>query len=265
MCVNDLIVQAAEPLFFLDYFACGKLETGVAEQVIEGIALGCKEAGCALIGGETAEMPGMYADGEYDLAGFSVGAVERAELRPKETITQGDLIIGLSSSGVHSNGFSLVRKIIESAGLSIGDPAPFATGISLGQALLEPTRIYVRPVLTALQSGIDLKALAHITGGGLTENLPRVLKPGLQANIDLAAITPPPVFAWLRDAGQIEETEMIRTFNCGVGMALITNEKDAAQSLKSFEEAGIKAGIIGEIRQGETPFEAINQLNYTAT
>lgn len=262
MCVNDLIVQGAEPLFFLDYFACGKLENGVAEAVIKGIAAGCTEAGCALIGGETAEMPGMYADGDYDLAGFSVGAVERAELRPKATISEGDTIIGLAASGVHSNGFSLVRKIIETSGLELSDQAPFDQSQTLGTALLTPTRIYVKPILAALKAGIDIKALAHITGGGLIENIPRVLPVGLQASVDLSKITPPPVFGWLKSVGNIAEEEMIRTFNCGVGMVVITAEAQAEETLASFRKAGIDADAIGEITSGNTAFSAKNSLSF---
>lgn len=262
MCVNDLVVQGAEPLFFLDYFACGKLEPGVAESVIEGIAKGCQMAGCALIGGETAEMPGMYAPGEYDLAGFSVGAVERDELLPKSTIRPGNRIIGLASSGVHSNGFSLVRKLIETSGLTLESPAPFASGETMGQALLTPTRIYVKPLLTALRSLGGINALAHITGGGLIENIPRVLSPGLSANINLAALTPPPVFNWLKTTGNITEEEMLRTFNCGTGMILITEEEKTEALIDGLNKAGETATLIGEIKEDSQPFTTSNQLHF---
>jgi phosphoribosylformylglycinamidine cyclo-ligase len=221
MCVNDLIVQGAEPLFFLDYFATGKLEPQIGAQVVKGIAGGCKQAACALIGGETAEMPGMYAGDDYDLAGFAVGAVERSALLPRDDIRAGDVVLGLPSAGVHSNGFSLVRKIVAAAGFSWDSPCPFGPG-TLGANLLTPTEIYVKPLLAALQSHPGaIKGLAHITGGGLPENLPRVLPEGLGVDIDLSAMSALPVFGWLQSTGNIARDEMLRTFNCGVGMAVI--------------------------------------------
>ena len=227
MCVNDLVVQGAEPLFFLDYFATGKLETGVAEAVISGIATGCAAAGCALIGGETAEMPGMYAAGDYDLAGFSVGAAERDQLLPRKDIAAGDVLIGLPSSGVHSNGYSLVRKLVADRGLAWDSAAPFDSTCSLGEALLEPTRIYVQPVLAAIRQTGAIKALAHITGGGLTENIPRVLPDGLRADIDRTSWTMPSVFKWLQAEAGLDDSEMHRTFNCGIGMIVICAEAHA--------------------------------------
>jgi phosphoribosylformylglycinamidine cyclo-ligase len=236
MCVNDLIVQGAEPLFFLDYFATGKLDPGTGAEIVKGIAEGCKQAGCALIGGETAEMPGMYHGDDYDLAGFAVGMAEREALLPRSDITPGDVLIGLPSTGVHSNGFSLVRKIAETAGLGWQSPSPFGDS-SLGEALLEPTRIYVRQILDVLKSHSGtIKGLAHITGGGLPENLPRVLPKGLGADIDLSAINVPPVFGWLQSAGNIAQDEMLRTFNCGIGMVVICapeHAEAATQALSS--------------------------------
>jgi phosphoribosylformylglycinamidine cyclo-ligase len=244
MCVNDLVVQGAEPLFFLDYFATGKLSPSQTRSVVAGIASGCHEAGCALVGGETAEMPGMYAEGDYDLAGFAVGAVERASLLPGP-IAAGDAILGLASAGVHSNGFSLVRRIVQAAGLAWTDAAPFAPDQALGPALMTATRIYVRAVLALHRSGL-LKAAAHITGGGLTGNLPRVLPDGV-----VAALTPtwpvPPVFHWLARAGNVEASEMIRVFNCGVGMALVVSDPDAAIALLASEgETVVKIGEVHE-------------------
>lgn len=266
MCVNDLIVQGAEPLFFLDYFACGKLENGVAENVIKGIAEGCNQAGCALIGGETAEMPGMYAEGEYDLAGFSVGAVERNELLPNPNLSASDKIIGLASNGVHSNGFSLVRKIIEHVGLKWDDKAPFNPETTIGEALLTPTRIYVKPILKALKEVGHIHALAHITGGGLIENIPRILSKGLNAEIDLSKITPPPVFGWLKQSGNVSETEMIRTFNCGVGMVLIVKAEKAEEITKLLNECGETATLIGEVKtatEESEPFSTLNELVFS--
>lgn len=262
MCVNDLVVQGAEPLFFLDYFACGKLETGVAEEVIKGIAEGCQQAGCALIGGETAEMPGMYAEGEYDLAGFSVGAVERDQLLPKASIAPGNHIIGLASSGVHSNGFSLVRKLIEKSGLDLDAIAPFEESKTLGKALLTPTRIYVKSLLTVLKTIGGINALAHITGGGLTENIPRVLADGLSAEIDLSTLSPAPVFNWLKTEGNITSEEMLRTFNCGVGMVLITEADKSEQLLVALNELGETANMIGHIKEDSTPFRTKGELNF---
>ncbi|MCM2292091.1 phosphoribosylformylglycinamidine cyclo-ligase [Allorhizobium sp. BGMRC 0089] len=227
MCVNDLVVQGAEPLLFLDYFATGKLDPEQGAAIVGGIAAGCREAGCALIGGETAEMPGMYSGGDYDLAGFAVGAAERGELLPAGDIAEGDVILGLASSGVHSNGFSLVRKIVTLSGLGWDAPAPFAEGQTLGQALLTPTRIYVKPLLKAIRETKALKALAHITGGGFPENIPRVLPKHLAAEIDLAAVTVPPVFSWLSKIGGVAQNEMLRTFNCGVGMIVVVAPENA--------------------------------------
>jgi phosphoribosylformylglycinamidine cyclo-ligase len=244
MNVNDLVVQGAEPLFFLDYFASGKLDLKVAETVIGSIAKGCKEAGCALIGGETAEMPGLYAPGDYDLAGFSVGAVERDAMLPREDIEAGDVILALPSSGVHSNGFSLVRRIVERSGLRLSDPAPFAKGTSLGRALLTPTRIYVRQILETIRRTGAVKALAHITGGGLTENIPRVLPKRLAAEIDLGSFTLPPVFRWLQGDGGIDEAEMLRTFNCGIGMILVVAPQDAKRVRRSLGAKAMEIGVI---------------------
>ncbi|RWX75838.1 phosphoribosylformylglycinamidine cyclo-ligase [Neorhizobium lilium] len=227
MCVNDLVVQGAEPLLFLDYFATGKLDPDQGAAIVQGIAAGCRDAGCALIGGETAEMPGMYSDGDYDLAGFAVGAAERGQLLPVGDIASGDVILGLTSSGVHSNGFSLVRKIVALSGLAWDAPAPFFDGKTLGQALLTPTRIYVKPLLKAIRSTGALKALAHITGGGFPENIPRVLPKTLAAEIDLDAIPVPSVFSWLARTGGVEPKEMLRTFNCGIGMIIVVSPENA--------------------------------------
>jgi phosphoribosylformylglycinamidine cyclo-ligase len=221
MCVNDLIVQGAEPLFFLDYFATGKLDPQEAATVVAGIAQGCRIAGAALIGGETAEMPGLYKAGDYDLAGFAVGAVERSGLLPRPDVAEGDVLLGLASSGVHSNGFSLVRKIVELSGLGFDAPAPFAPEQTLGRVLLEPTRIYVKPLLAAIRATGGIKAMAHITGGGFVDNIPRVLPDALAASVDLDAVTVPPVFGWLSKTGGVAEHEMLRTFNCGVGMIVV--------------------------------------------
>ncbi len=221
MCANDVLAQGAEPLFFLDYFATGRLDPEVAKSVVKGVAEGCRQAGCALIGGETAETPGLYEPGHYDLAGFCVGAVERGRLLPSATVAAGDVVLGLPSSGLHANGFSLVRRIVEAQRLRYGDPAPFAAERSLGDALLEPTRIYVASCREALEAGDEIKALAHITGGGLLENLPRVLPPGLAIELDATTWSLPPVFRWLAEAGPIEPSELARTFNCGIGMAAV--------------------------------------------
>jgi phosphoribosylformylglycinamidine cyclo-ligase len=244
MCVNDLIVQGAEPLFFLDYFACGQLEISVAEAVISGIANGCKQAGCALIGGETAEMPGMYAGGDYDLAGFSVGAAERGSILTGETVLPDDVILGLESSGLHSNGFSLLRRVVEAAGLDYADDAPFSHGQSLGEALLVPTRIYVRSCLAAIKSG-GVRALAHITGGGLSENLPRILPDDQAAALDVNSWPVPPVFDWLAQQGGIDDTEMRRTFNCGIGMAVVVAPQSAAEIQSILEAHGETVHRIG--------------------
>ena len=239
MCVNDLVVQGAEPLFFLDYFATGKLSVEQAKAVIGGIADGCAQAGCALVGGETAEMPGMYAEGDYDLAGFSVGAAERGRLLPL-AMAPGDAVLGLASSGVHSNGYSLVRRVVETSGLAWDSPAPFAEGKTLGAALMTPTRIYVK----------SLKAAAHITGGGLPGNLPRVLPDGLVAALD-PSWPVPPVFGWLARAGGVAAEEMLRVFNCGIGMALVVTDAEAAIAL--LEQAGETAFRIGVLEAGTGP------------
>ncbi len=252
MSVNDLVVQGAEPLFFLDYFATGKLAVKDAAAVIAGIAEGCKIAGCALIGGETAEMPGMYAPGHYDLAGFATGAVERSAVLPRSgLIRAGDVLIGLASSGPHSNGYSLIRKLAEACGAGWDDPAPFAPGKSLGQALLEPTRIYVRPLLQALRTpGNGIKALAHITGGGFVENIPRVLPQGLTARMNLSALPIPPVFGWLKAQGNVADEEMLRTFNCGCGMVIVTAAEDAPRCMEILAQAGESSFILGDITEG---------------
>jgi phosphoribosylformylglycinamidine cyclo-ligase len=242
MCVNDLVVQGAEPLFFLDYFATGALSVADASRVVRGIADGCRLSGCALVGGETAEMPGMYAAGHYDLAGFAVGAAERGNLLPA-LLSPGDPLIGLPSTGVHSNGFSLVRRICAGAGLGWGDPAPFAAEQTLGQALMAPTRLYVQPVLALHRAGL-LLAAAHITGGGLPGNVPRVLTQGVRAVIDRAWPVPP-VFQWLQAAGQVDEAEMLSVFNCGIGMVLAVTDQQAALDL--LECLGEPAFPIGRI------------------
>ncbi|MFV0367327.1 MAG: phosphoribosylformylglycinamidine cyclo-ligase [Hyphomicrobiaceae bacterium] len=253
MCVNDLIVQGAEPLFFLDYFACGKLNLAVAEAVVKGIADGCRMAGAALIGGETAEMPGMYKAGDYDLAGFAVGAAERGQLLPRTDIGVGDILIGLPSSGVHSNGYSLVRRLVDEAGLGWDERAPFAADKSVATALLAPTRIYVKPILAALKAtgggGPDgaIKALSHITGGGLSENLPRVLPGEVAARIDLDRLPVPAVFGWLARTGRLDAGEMLRTFNCGIGMVIVAAEARAGEVLAALKQAGEKPVTIGEV------------------
>ncbi len=245
MCVNDLIVQGAEPLFFLDYYASGKLKVQTGAALIKGIVEGCKQAGCALIGGESAEMPGVYTNDDYDLAGFAVGAAERGALLPRD-IQQGDVILGLASSGVHSNGYSLVRKIVADQNLSYDKTSPFGDG-SLGEALLVPTRIYVKPVLKALSKTYGIKALAHITGGGFIDNIPRILPDHLCAKVDLSQIAVPPVFSWLHKAGQISQDTMLRTFNCGIGMIVIVEKSaaDAVSALLSSEGETVVA--LGEI------------------
>ena len=246
MCVNDLVVQGAEPLFFLDYFATGKLDVAAARAIIAGIADGCKQAGCALVGGETAEMPGMYAKGDYDLAGFAVGAVERDQALTGADVKQGDVILGIASSGVHSNGFSLVRKIVEQAGIGWTEPCPFETRKSLGEAMMTPTRIYVKSVLAAIKSG-GVKALAHITGGGLVDNVPRVLPDALQADIDGASWKLPPVFAWLMKQGGVPLDDMIRTFNCGIGMIAVVAPDAEARVTKVLRDHGETIHRIGSI------------------
>jgi len=253
MSVNDLVVQGAEPLFFLDYFACGKLDPELGARVVFGIAAACREARCALIGGETAEMPGLYAAGDYDLAGFAVGAAERGALLPRSDIAAGDVLLGIASSGVHSNGFSLVRKVVEKARLAWNAPAPFAPGQSLGEALLTPTRIYVASCLAAIREAGVVKALAHITGGGFPENIPRVLPKNLGARLDLARVHVPPVFRWLAQAGGIAESEMLRTFNCGIGMVAVTApaQVDAVARVLSREgETVVPLGDVVEAIEG---------------
>ncbi len=247
MCVNDLVCQGAEPLLFLDYFATGKLDVPAATRIITGIAEGCRRSGCALIGGETAEMPGMYEAKDFDLAGFAVGAMERGQDLPAG-VQVGDVLLGLASDGVHSNGYSLVRKIVERAGLAWDAPAPFADE-SLGAALLAPTRLYVKPALAAIRAG-GVHALAHITGGGLTENLPRVLPEGLGADIDLASWALPPVFAWLANEGGLDQAEMLKTFNSGIGMVLVV-APDQAEALRALLVAeGETVHTLGHVSQG---------------
>jgi phosphoribosylformylglycinamidine cyclo-ligase len=248
MCVNDLVCQGAEPLFFLDYFATGKLDVAQAAQVIDGIAAACAATGCALVGGETAEMPGMYHGGDFDLAGFAVGAMERGADLPQGVVA-GDVLLGLASSGVHSNGYSFVRKVVENTGLSWDAPSPFGDG-ALGAALLAPTRLYVKPALAAVRAG-GVHALAHITGGGLTENLPRVLPDGLGAAIDLSAWTLPPVFGWLRAASGITEAEMLKTFNSGIGMIAVVAADRAEAVAAVLRDAGEAVAVIGHVTQGQ--------------
>jgi phosphoribosylformylglycinamidine cyclo-ligase len=247
MCVNDIVVQGAEPLFFLDYFATGKLDPDQGAAIVGGIAEGCRRAGCALIGGETAEMPGMYHGNDYDLAGFAVGAAERGQLLPTDDITEGDVLLGLASSGLHSNGFSLVRRIVSVSGLGWADAAPFADGQTLAEALLEPTRIYVKPLLGAIRGTHGIKALAHITGGGFPENIPRVLPKDFSAELDLDSVEVPPVFSWLAKTGGVAANEMMRTFNCGIGMILAVASGQAAQVAAVLQEAGETTFPIGRI------------------
>ncbi|ABG31839.1 phosphoribosylformylglycinamidine cyclo-ligase [Roseobacter denitrificans] len=248
MCVNDLVCQGAEPLFFLDYFATGALETDKAARIIEGIALGCERAGCALIGGETAEMPGMYPAGDFDLAGFSVGAMERGAALPAH-VAQGDVLLGLASDGVHSNGYSLVRKLVEVSGLSWDAPCPWAEQ-SLGAELLTPTRLYVKQALAAIDAG-GVHALAHITGGGLTENLPRVLPEGLGADIDLSTWSLPAVFGWMAQTGGMQEAEMLKTFNCGIGMILVVAQEEADKLTQLLASLGEDVARIGHVSARE--------------
>jgi phosphoribosylaminoimidazole synthetase len=247
MCVNDLLAQGAEPLMFLDYLATSKLDVPVATRVVAGIAEGCKQAGAALVGGETAEMPGMYGAGDYDLAGFSVGAVDRDKVLPRMgDQSAGDLLIGLGSSGPHSNGYSLIRKIVEVSGLAWDSPCPFAPGVTLAEALMAPTRIYVRSLVPLIKAG-QLKGLAHITGGGLIENPPRAIAEGLTPRFDWSAWDMPPVFQWLQATGGVETEEMRRTFNCGVGMVLIVAPEDAGDVLEALLAAGEDAFVCGEL------------------
>jgi phosphoribosylformylglycinamidine cyclo-ligase len=247
MSVNDLVVQGAEPLFFLDYFACGKLDPAIGAAVVAGIALACRESGCALIGGETAEMPGLYQGPDYDLAGFAVGAAERGALLPRNDITAGDAVVGIASSGVHSNGFSLVRSIVAKAGLAWDAPAPFDKANSLGAALLTPTRLYVRSCLAAIRTTGAVKALAHITGGGFLENIPRVLPPGLGVHLELAQIPVPEVFRWLARTGNVAEAEMLRTFNCGIGMVAIVAAQDVDAVISVLAREGETAMRLGKV------------------
>lgn len=248
MCVNDLVCQGAEPLFFLDYFATGKLELDSATRIIEGISEGCAQSGCALIGGETAEMPGMYHDGDFDLAGFAVGAMERGQELPAGVV-EGDVLLGLGSNGVHSNGYSLVRRLVEVSGLGWGDASPFSEG-TLGEALLAPTRLYVKQALAAYRAG-GVHALAHITGGGLTENLPRVLPEGLGADIDLNSWELPPVFKWLAGVGEMEQGELLKTFNSGIGMIVVV-AADRAEALADLLRAeGETVSVLGAVTAGE--------------
>ncbi len=247
MSVNDLVVQGAEPLFFLDYFACSKLDPEIAAKVVSGIAAACKESGCALIGGETAEMPGLYQHGDYDLAGFAVGAVSRTDVLPRADIAAGDVVVGLASTGVHSNGYSLVRRIAAASGLRWNDPAPFDPSRSLGEALLTPTRLYVRSCLAAIRKTKAVKALAHITGGGFTDNIPRVLPKGLSVAFDLDRVPVLPVFKWLASQGDIAETEMLRTFNCGIGMIAVIEPRAVDAACECFAANGETAVWLGEI------------------
>jgi phosphoribosylformylglycinamidine cyclo-ligase len=250
MSVNDLVVQGAEPLFFLDYFACGKLEPEVAAEIVAGIAAGCRAARCALIGGETAEMPGLYAPGDYDLAGFAVGAAERGTLLPRDDIAAGDVVIGLAASGLHSNGFSLVRKVVEKSELRWDAAAPFQPTSALGEAILEPTRIYVAACLAAIRNTGGVKALAHITGGGFVDNIPRVLPKGLGVELDLSAVPVLPVFKWLAATGGIAEAEMLRTFNCGIGMVAVVAPDQAEPVMNAFAQAGEKPVRLGTVVAG---------------
>jgi phosphoribosylformylglycinamidine cyclo-ligase len=251
MCVNDLVVQGAEPLFFLDYYATGKLDPDQGALIVEGIAEGCRQAGCALIGGETAEMPGLYAGGDYDLAGFAVGAAERGALLPRKDIEDGDVLLGLASSGVHSNGFSLVRRIVEVSGLKWSDPAPFDSAKTLGEALLVPTRIYVKSLLAALKSVDGIKAFAHITGGGFPDNVPRVLPDSLAAEVNLSAIQVPPVFSWLARTGGVAPLEMLRTFNCGIGMIAVVEAAQAEAIAANLTAQGERVVILGKLIENQ--------------
>ncbi|GAB6051431.1 phosphoribosylformylglycinamidine cyclo-ligase [Magnetospira thiophila] len=262
MCVNDLVVQGAEPLFFLDYYATGKLLVEEGRAIIGGIAEGCRRAGCALIGGETAEMPGMYGDGDYDLAGFAVGAVERDRLLRNDSVRPGDVVLGLASDGIHSNGYSLVRKIVERSGLSYDDPAPFESSKSLGAALLAPTRIYVKSCLAALKTG-GITGLAHITGGGLWENIPRVLPDDCATRLDAASWGIPPVFRWLAEVGGVPPREMARTFNCGIGMVVLCAPDQAEAVSRVLTDSGetvLRLGLV-EARDAEGPAVLIDGLD----
>ncbi len=247
MSVNDLVVQGAEPLFFLDYFACGKLAPETGAQIVKGVAAGCREAGCALIGGETAEMPGLYQAGDYDLAGFAVGAAERNALLPRGDIGAGDIVLGLAASGIHSNGYSLARRVVETSGLGWDAPAPFDKARTLGEALLTPTRIYVKSCLAALRETKTLKGLAHITGGGFPDNIPRALPGGVGAVLDLSRVAVLPVFKWLAVTGGIAEAEMLRTFNCGIGMIAIVDSAGADAVADVLTRAGETVTRLGAV------------------
>ncbi|MBX3553547.1 MAG: phosphoribosylformylglycinamidine cyclo-ligase [Pseudolabrys sp.] len=247
MSVNDLVVQGAEPLFFLDYFACGKLDPAMGAAVVAGVSAGCRDAGCALIGGETAEMPGVYQGGDYDLAGFAVGAAERGTLLPRADIAAGDVVIGIASSGVHSNGYSLVRKVVDVSALAWETPAPFDPSRSLGEAVLTPTRIYVKSCLAAIRETGAVKGLAHITGGGFPDNIPRVLPDGLGVALDLTRVPVLPVFKWLAKAGNIAEPELLRTFNCGVGMIALAAADQADKVIAVLKREGENAFPIGTV------------------
>ena len=261
MCVNDLVVQGAEPLLFLDYFATDKLDVDKGADIVAGIAEGCRQAACALIGGETAEMPGMYARGDYDLAGFSVGALERGTALTGDEISPGDTILGLSSNGLHSNGFSLARKVVELSDLGFGDPAPFDPDRSVGEALLDPTRIYVKSCLAAIRAGL-VNGLAHITGGGLLENIPRVLPDSVAAVIDRKTWKVPGVFEWLQKTGGIDDAEMLRTFNCGIGMAAIVPASAEKGAMKLLEDAGETVFRIGDVQaRGDGPAIEVRALS----
>ncbi len=259
MSVNDLVVQGAEPLFFLDYFACGKLDPQMGAAVVAGVSAGCRDAGCALIGGETAEMPGVYQGGDYDLAGFAVGAAERGALLPRTDIAAGDVVIGIASSGVHSNGYSLVRKVVDVSALAWESPAPFDPSRSLGEAVLTPTRIYVKSCLAAIRETGAVKGLAHITGGGFPDNIPRVLPDGLGAAIDLTRVPVLPVFKWLAKAGNIAETELLRTFNCGIGMIALAAADQADKVIAVLKREGETAFPIGTV----TTAKGENRVTYS--
>jgi phosphoribosylamine--glycine ligase / phosphoribosylformylglycinamidine cyclo-ligase len=246
MSVNDLLVQGAEPLYFLDYYGCSKLDIEVATQVVKGIAEGCKRSGCALIGGETAEMPGMYEEGDYDLAGFAVGAVERDAILPRQDIQSGDVLLGLASSGLHSNGFSLVRKIIARTGISYSDECPWDPSRRVGEAILEPTAIYVSTVLPTCKRGL-IKGMSHITGGGFTENIPRVLPKGLGCFVDASAWKLPPVFKFLKEKGEVDPLEMARTFNNGVGLVVIVGASEATSAQQCLAQGQFQCWRIGEV------------------
>ena len=248
MCVNDIVVQGAEPLFFLDYFAVGKLDPAIGAEIVRGIAAGCIESGCALIGGETAEMPGVYGGKDFDLAGFAVGAAERGALLPRAGLKAGDAVIGLPSSGPHANGYSLIRRVVAMSGLAWDAPAPFAPGQNLAQALLTPTRLYVKPLLAALKASDAILALAHVTGGGFPDNLPRVLPESLAVDLDLGAFAPPAVFGWLARAGGVAAREMLRTFNCGFGMVAFAAAAKESDAMRALEAQGLSPKLIGRLK-----------------